>query len=152
MGALERVRRLVERLPLGEAPPWRDGIRSPAEAKAVLAATLHEGEEVRWAGWIWVGRGAGPHDGLVESAAAVTDRRVVWAPLTEGLDPDEELLTDIERVLVDRKSLRMLLVTAAHDEDSPDLAVLFHWERDLFDALQAGRAATEEDPDRSGSP
>lgn len=152
MGALERVRRVVERLPLGEAPPLRNGIRSPAEAKALLASVLEPDEALRWAGWIWVARGAGPHDGLVESAAAVTDRRVVWAPLADDLEPDDEQLADIERVLVDRKSLRLLLVTAANDEDSPDLAVLFHWERDLFDALQAGRAAREAGAEAPGSP
>ncbi|MEM9606976.1 MAG: hypothetical protein AAGA99_06095 [Actinomycetota bacterium] len=141
MGALDRVRRLVDRLPLGEAPRDRDGLRTPEDAKAELARTIDTDEQLRWAGWIYAARGAGPHDGLDESAGVVTDRRVVWVPLAEDLGADEERVGDIRRLMVDRKSRRLLLVTDERDEDSPELAVLFCWERDLHDAIQAAREA-----------
>ncbi|MEO1065217.1 MAG: hypothetical protein AAFZ07_27700 [Actinomycetota bacterium] len=139
MGALDRFREVVDRLPLGEAPPHRDGLRSPDGAKADLARDVEAGETIRWAGWIYAARGAGPHDGLHESAAVVTDRRVVWVPLLEALPVDREALDDVTRLMVDRKSNRLLLVTDEHDLDSPGIAVLFQYERDLHDAIQSAR-------------
>ncbi len=141
MGALDRFRRVVDRLPLGEAPPHRQGLRSPDDAKAELAAVVEGDETIRWAGWIYAARGAGPGDGLHESAAVVTDRRVVWVPLPDDLAPDDERLDDITRLMVDRRTNRLLLVTDEHDLDSSGIAVLFRYERDLHDAIQAARAS-----------
>ena len=111
MGVLDRFRRVVDRLPLGEAPPHRPGLRSPDGAKAELARHLGADEAIRWAGWLYAARGAGPGDGLHESAAVVTDRRVVWVPLTQGRTVDEERLADVTRLMVDRKTNRLLRVT-----------------------------------------
>ncbi len=141
MGALDRFRRLVDRLPLGEAPPHREGLRSPDDAKVELARQIEDGESIGWAGWIYAARGAGPGDGLHESAAVVTDRRVIWVPLLEELGPDDERLGEITRLMVDRTTTRLLLVTHEHDLDSSGIAVLFHFERDLHDAIQVARTA-----------
>jgi hypothetical protein len=140
VGALDRFRRLADRLPLGEAPPHRRGLRSPEDAKAELAGQLESDEPIRWAGWIYAARGAAPGDGLHESAAAVTDRRVLWVPLLDELGPDHERLDDIERLMIDRKSNRLLLVTDEHQLESGDIAVLFRFESDLHDAIQAARS------------
>ena len=140
MGALDRFRRLVDRLPLGETPPHREGLRRPDDAKAELAGRLEHDEEIRWAGWIYAARGALPHDALDQAVAVVTDRRVLWVPLRTELGPDQERLHDITRLLVDRRSKRLLLVTDEHDEESPAVAVLFQYERDLHDAIADARA------------
>lgn len=148
MGALDRVRRLIDRLPLGEAPPEGHGLRPTAATKAELARALEPGETPRWAGWIYAARGAGPEDGLDEAAAVVTDQRIVWMPRPDHLNLDSERLGDVRRLMVDRKSNRLLLVTDDHGMDSPGVAVLFGWDRDLHDAIQRGRG-DQDPPDAS---
>ncbi len=139
MGALDHLRRIARRLPLGEHPPGHDELRDADATTRLLAETASADGPIRWAGWIYAGRGRGPSEGLDHAAAAITTTSVCWVPVRRDLPTERIPHADVDRVMVNRRDRRVLLVRNADGLEADDLPVLFSFDCDLAAEIDAAR-------------